>query len=105
MAVIVARADGLMARQVPQPLLIEPIQPWEDNPMLPRQQTDSGHSQYGEGSICGHCAGVTSHQTWCITCNAVVRYAFGVVLDGRHLTLRDELILHALGVKWSGVAE
>jgi len=74
--------------------------------MLPRQQTESGHSnQYGEGSICGHCAGVTSHQTWCITCNAVVRYAFGVLLDGSHLTLRDELILHALGVKWSGVAE
>jgi hypothetical protein len=28
-----------------------------------------------------------------------------VLLDGSHLTLRDELILHALGVKWSGVAE
>lgn len=69
--------------------------------MSTRQQTESAHSnQYSESSICDHCAGVTSHEPWCITCNAVVRYAFGAASGGGHLTVGDELILHALGVEW-----
>jgi len=58
-------------------------------------------SQYTQGSICGHCSGVTSHETWCITRNTLVRYAFAILLNSRHLTLADELILHALGVEWT----
>jgi hypothetical protein len=67
-----------------------------------RQQIESSHSiQLSAGSVCNHCAGVTSHEPWCITCNAVVRYAYGLVLDRGQLTVGDELILHALGVEWS----
>jgi hypothetical protein len=73
--------------------------------MSARQQTElSRTNPLTVGPVCDHCAGVTSHETWCITCNAVVRYAFGAVSDGGHLTLGDELILHALGVEWSGEA-
>jgi hypothetical protein len=69
--------------------------------MSPRQQTELSHAnQYSAGPTCSHCAGVTSHETWCITCNPNVRYAYGVVLDDCRLTLGDELILHALGVEW-----
>jgi hypothetical protein len=59
-------------------------------------------NQHTQGSTCGHCAGTTIHETWCITCNAAVAYAFRILLDGRQLTLGDGLILHALGVEWSG---
>lgn len=70
--------------------------------MSTRQQTElASGNQNGQGSFCGRCAGVTSHETWCITCNTIVRYAFRIVLDGCQLTLGDELILHALGVEWS----
>ena len=40
------------------------------------------------------------HERWCITCDAVVQYAYGAVLDSEKLTLCDRLILHALGVSW-----
>lgn len=48
---------------------------------------------------CSHCAGVIAHEDWCVTSNAIVRYAYEAVLAGR-LNLGDELSLHALGVKW-----
>jgi hypothetical protein len=70
------------------------------------QQTESAPgNSYTPSSICGHCAGVTSHETWCITRNLFVRYAFAIVLDGRQLTLGDELILHALGVEWNAAGK
>jgi hypothetical protein len=73
--------------------------------MSTRQQTESSrNNQLSAGLICDHCAGVTSHETWCITCNALVRYAYGAVSDGGRLTLGDELSLHALGVEWTGKA-
>jgi hypothetical protein len=73
--------------------------------MSTRQQTESSRTnQLTAGPPCDHCEGVTSHETWCITCNAVVRYAYGVVVDSSHLTLGDELSLHALGVRWSAEA-
>lgn len=58
-------------------------------------------SQHPEGPICAHCAGVTVHETWCITCNPAVYYAFRVASDCGFLTLGDAIILHALGVDWS----
>ena len=85
------------------PLELE--QKWEDNPMSTCQQTESARSnQYSESSVCNHCAGVTIHEPWCLTCNTVVRYAFEAALGTGHLTLGDELILHALGVEWGGRA-
>ena len=70
--------------------------------MSTRQQTElSGTNQLAAGPVCDHCAGVTSHETWCITCNAIVRYAYAAVMDGSRLTLGDELSLHALGVEWT----
>ena len=73
--------------------------------MAPHQQNESARSyQYSEGPTCDHCASVIGHEPWCITCNAVVRYAYEVVSRENLLTLEDELILHALGVDWSGRA-
>ena len=58
-------------------------------------------NQYNAASECEHCGGVIRHQRWCITCDPLVQYAYGVVLDAEKLTLRDRLILHALGVSWA----
>ena len=70
--------------------------------MSTRRQTDLARSgQHAEGTICEHCAGVTVHETWCITCNPVVYYAFRVLSDDGYLALGDAIILHALGVNWS----
>lgn len=74
--------------------------------MSARQQPESASgNQRMQSPICGHCAGVTSHETWCITCNAIVLYAFEIVLDAYRLSLEDEIILHALGVQWSRAAD
>lgn len=73
--------------------------------MSTRQQTESSRSNPDSTvAVCNHCAGVHSHEPWCVTCNAVVRYAFGLASEGGHPTLGDKLILHALGVEWSGEA-
>lgn len=73
--------------------------------MSTHQQTESFRSnQLTTGPVCDHCEGVTSHETWCITCNAIVRYAYGAASNSFRLTLGDELSLHALGVEWSGEA-
>jgi hypothetical protein len=57
-------------------------------------------NQYAAASACEHCGGIIRHGRWCITCNALVQYAYGAVLDAAKLTLTDSLILHALGVSW-----
>ena len=73
--------------------------------MSRHQQTESAVSnQQLTAPTCWHCAGVASHETWCITCNAVVRYAYEIVSDTYRVTIGDQLILHALGVAWSGSA-
>lgn len=51
-------------------------------------------------TICEHCGGIARHQKWCITCDPLVQYAYGIVLEPAKLSLRDRLILHALGVSW-----
>lgn len=71
--------------------------------MSARQQTELSRSHpEGAAGICSHCAGVTVHETWCVTRNAFVRYAYGALLDSGRLTLGDKLSLHALGVAWAG---
>ncbi len=49
-----------------------------------------------------HCSGIIRHETWCITRNDEVAYAYKAVLDADKLSLGDQLILHALGVVWGG---
>jgi len=50
--------------------------------------------------LCEHCGRLARHEKWCITCDPVVQYAYAVVADPEKLSLRDRLILHALGVDW-----
>ncbi len=57
---------------------------------------------YGADAACEHCSGVIRHETWCITRNDLVAYAYEAVLDADKLSFADRLILHALGVVWSG---
>jgi beta-galactosidase GanA len=57
-------------------------------------------NKYSADVACEHCEGVVRHETWCITRSREVLYAYGAVLDARTLSAGDELILHALGVKW-----
>jgi hypothetical protein len=65
------------------------------NPSASWYHPDSSQSE------CEHCGGVVRHERWCITRDPLVQYAYGVVLDPAKLTLRDRLILHALGVSWT----
>jgi len=57
-------------------------------------------NQYNAESTCEHCGGIVRHEKWCITCDALVQYAYSVVLEPEKLILSDRLILHALGVVW-----
>ncbi len=57
-------------------------------------------NRYDAKPKCEHCGGAIRHERWCITCDPVVQYAYGVALDPEKLTLFDMLILHALGVEW-----
>jgi hypothetical protein len=58
-------------------------------------------NQYNAQASCEHCGGIVRHEKWCITCDAIVRYAYAAVVDAEELTLSDRLILHALGVSWT----
>ena len=59
----------------------------------------SGNQTYGQPA-CEHCGRSFRHEKWCVTYNPIVQYAYRVVTDPGKLTLRDRLILHALGVAW-----
>ena len=69
--------------------------------MLTQNFPSTDNNQYSADPACGHCDGVTSHETWCITQNASVQYAYQVVADSGLLSTGDHLILHALGVMWT----
>lgn len=58
-------------------------------------------NRYSADSACAHCDGVIRHETWCITQNAVVQYAYQVVNDPACMSRGDRLILHALGATWT----
>ncbi len=57
-------------------------------------------NRYNAQEACEHCSGVIRHEKWCITCDPLVQYAYGVVMEPEKMTLSDRLILHALGVAW-----
>jgi hypothetical protein len=58
-------------------------------------------NQYHAEATCEHCSGVIRHESWFITRNSLVYYAYQTVMDPQKLTLADHLILHALGVAWA----
>ena len=72
--------------------------------IMPTQEvTTWQHSnKYSAEAACEHCEGVVRHETWCITQSSDVLYAYEAVLDADKLTEGDRLILHALGVAWTG---
>ncbi len=71
---------------------------------MPTQEVTTWlHSnKYSAEAACEHCEGVVRHEPWCITQSSVVLYAYEAVLDADKLTEGDRLILHALGVTWTG---
>lgn len=74
---------------------------WRDD--MPGSQPTKSYYRtlYGTQSVCRYCAGVVRHERWCPTRNPQVAYAYQVVADPSRLSLRDQLILHALGVSWT----
>lgn len=58
-------------------------------------------NRYAAQSACEHCGGIIRHESWCITLDPVVYYAYEIVINPNRLTLADSLILHALGVSWT----
>jgi hypothetical protein len=70
--------------------------------MPAQSQIPLSHSnQYSADSACGHCDGVVRHESWCLTQNATVQYAYQAVSDPDRLSSGDHLILHALGAAWT----
>lgn len=61
-------------------------------------------NRYSAQSACEHCEGVVRHESWCITRDPVVYYAYQIVVEPGKLTVGDALILHSLGVTWEGNA-
>jgi hypothetical protein len=57
-------------------------------------------NRYNAQTACEHCGGIVRHESWCITRDPVVYYAYQIVDDPRELTLQDSLIVHSLGVVW-----
>lgn len=59
-------------------------------------------NHYNAQAACEHCSGVIRHESWCITANPLVFYAYEAVLDADKLSVGDVLVLHSLGVVWTG---
>jgi hypothetical protein len=57
-------------------------------------------NRYTAQSACEHCGGIVRHESWCITVDRTVYYAYEIVADSSKLSVGDALILHALGVIW-----
>lgn len=57
-------------------------------------------NRYHAGETCEQLHGGIRREPWCITCNALVRYAYEIMIEPGTLKLADQLILHALGVEW-----
>jgi hypothetical protein len=59
-------------------------------------------NRYSEQAACEHCEGIIRHESWCITSNPLVYYAYEIVAEPGKLLVGDALILHSLGVMWGG---
>lgn len=51
-------------------------------------------------AACAHCEGIIRHESWCITLDQAVYYAYEIVVDPGKITVGDALILHSLGGTW-----
>jgi hypothetical protein len=58
-------------------------------------------NRYHAQSACKYCGGIIRHLPTCIEVNDRMRYAYEIITDPARLTMRDELILHSLGVVWT----
>jgi len=58
-------------------------------------------NKYSAQDGCAHCAGIVRHESWCITRNTQVAYAYAILLDPGQVTIADQLALHALGISWA----
>jgi hypothetical protein len=45
----------------------------------------SHSNRYSSDRACEHCEGIIRHETWCITNNEVIRYAYQAVLNAESL--------------------
>lgn len=61
-------------------------------------------NRYSADRACEHCHGVLRHESWCITRNSNLLYAYEIIQDSDKLTEQDRLILHALGASWTGTS-
>ena len=69
--------------------------------MYPKPAPNWFHSgRVSTAEFCENCGRILRHEKWCITRAPLVQYAYAVVNEPEKLTLRDRLILHALGVDW-----
>ncbi len=59
-------------------------------------------NKYSADAECEHCRGVVRHQAWCITLSPTIFYAYQAVLDADKLSEGDRILLHGLGVAWTG---
>lgn len=57
-------------------------------------------NRFNSQAACAHCQGIIRHETWCITVDRAVYYAYEIVADPDKITVGDSLMLHSLGVKW-----
>jgi len=46
-------------------------------------------NRFNAQESCEHCDRFVRHEKWCITCNALVQYAYGVVTSPEKLIMRD----------------
>lgn len=67
---------------------------------IPQQARLYHSNRYSADSACLHCRGITRHESWCVSQNPTVSYAYKAVLGRGDLTPQDHLILHALGAAW-----
>lgn len=66
------------------------------------EQATLFHSnKYSADSACEHCEGIIRHESWCITTNPRVFYAYDVIVHPESMTQQDRIILHALTVLWN----
>ncbi|PYX48607.1 MAG: hypothetical protein DMG79_11450 [Acidobacteria bacterium] len=65
-------------------------------------KADSQYScnQYNAESACVYCEGIVEHAAWCVTQDAAMAYAYGIVSDASKISPGDSLMLHSLGVAW-----
>lgn len=68
---------------------------FDDNPVT--YHSNRYHAQ----SACQQCEGILRHESWCLTVNPVVNYAYQIVVHPEKVTMEDSIILHSLGVLWS----